>query len=335
VAEDVILEPISTSVYVSFMKRGAFGVVACISALACAHEAHAGTLWVVFPGQANPCDFDEFSAALRARVADADVRVGLHDVDASDAVVAFERSGDNWTLEVRAVNEPPMRRSLPKPGVDCSALSEAAALMVDRYLDDIHWTGAGTEAEKLVPLPPLPPPPHFQFAAEASGFGGLLTAGTLLGAGLDFGLRRGAWVAEVGGAVYFPVPVQFELSTDPTQPQGSLQVTSARTDLAVGRRFEFGPGAVRVEICPGVDLFWVSASGGTLFHQVPQLGVVPMIGALLGYDLHVNDRFFVALRASGRLLLTQETFYVEGFSTTVQTQRFEAELSLALGTFLF
>lgn len=142
-----------------------------MAVLAAAAPAAAGTLWVAFPSGADPCGYDQLAAALHARLGEVSVRPGVHDATGDDVDVALERAGSDWGLRVKAGGERELERKLPKPGTDCVATTETAALMVERYLEDIRWTGGGAVVSKLPPLPPPPPPPRWQMVVEVGGAG--------------------------------------------------------------------------------------------------------------------------------------------------------------------
>ncbi len=325
------------------MSRG--GCLIVIAALATAASADAGTLWVVFPSGAEPCGFDQLAAALHARLGDVSVRPGVHDVLGDDVDVAVERSGSDWGLRVRAAGERELERKLPRPGTDCVATTETAALMVERYLDDIRWTGGGAVVQQLPPLPPKPPPPPWQMILEAGGAGVLLvpqdTPNLAAGSGqpipgpggvLDIGVRWGNWQAEISGA-YFQLPQQSLGSVTTrtgTQP-AVLQWFLVPMEVALGHRFPTGFGAFRLEVTPGAELY--RATPSNVYNGVAQLSLLPSVGVRVGYDFPIWKRLFLTIGAEARAHQAQE--YTTILLNDVSTGFFDGNAFLTLGYVFF
>ena len=229
----------------------------------CALPARAGTLWIAFPARADPCGFDQLASALRARLPGVEIRPGVHDVGPSDADVALDLRDDQWSLRVAAAGEQELRRELPPPGADCLALSETAALMVERYLDDLRWTGISA----VVAAVPAPTPaPPVQAIVEIGGGAVLGALGLTPAAELDLGVRRGPWQLEATGEAARSGQLAFAAS-DPGP--GDLSLSTALAQLSIGRLFGVGFGALRLEVTPGAELLWAQASGAKLFQQKP------------------------------------------------------------------
>jgi hypothetical protein len=314
------------------MVRG--GCLLAIVALVAAAPARAGTLWVAFPSGAEPCGYDQLAAALHARLGDVSVRPGVHDVLGDDVDVALERDGSEWGLRVRATGERELERKLPKPGTDCVATTETAALMVERYLDDIRWTGGGAVVQKLPPLPPKPPAPPWQMVLEVGGAGELFTIQSTNPIGsagaLDIGVRWGNWQAELAGEV-FQLP-QEPLGFVPNGSSATLQLLVVPLELAVGRHFPTGFGAFRLELAPGAELFWATRSAN-LFGQNDSPGLLPSLGLRLGYDFPLWRRLFLTLRVEARAHPVDE-FVTTGL-LTVSTGYFDGNAALTLGYVFF
>jgi hypothetical protein len=323
------------------------GRLFAIVALGAAASANAGTLWVAFPSGAEPCGYDQLAAALHARLGDVSVRPGVHDVMGDDVDVALERSGSDWGLRVRAAGEQELERKLPRPGTDCVATTETAALMVERYLDDIRWTGGGAVVQRLPPLPPKPPPPPWQMVLEVGGAGALLvpqvapnlSSGSgqpIPGPGgiLDIGVRWGNWQAELSGG-YFQLPEQNLGGNVYTVKNGSqpatLQWFVVPVELALGHRFSTGFGAFRLEVAPGAELY--QAQPANLYNGTTQLAVLPSVGLRLGYDFPIWKRLFLTLGAEVRAHGAKE-FLAIGLET-VSTGFFDGNAILTLGYVFF
>jgi hypothetical protein len=82
--------------------------------------------------------------------------------------------------------------------------------------------------------------------------------------------------------------------------------------LVAGWRPHLGPGTLRLELAPGTELLWVSATGPNLFQQHPGFGASPYVGARVGYEIGLPAGFALALRGEGRVFLSQAQLGVVG-----------------------
>jgi hypothetical protein len=319
-----------------------------LASLGLATQARAGTLWVDWPEAPEPCGYDEVAVALRARLPGQDVQSGRHVVEAGHAQLAFSLANGDWLLELRAPDNPELRRNLPSPAVgDCLAFAERASLVVDRYLQDIHWTGAPVVVDRLE-RPTLPIPPAPWHGVVELGVGGgpsdvQLIAGTAfrwLGVGvpaaqLDVGFRRGPWLAELGALGELPTEVSGGALTDGTA--ATLHLQGALGRLSFGRLFGLGPGALRAELVPGAQVFKAWSSGSEfLKHRQTTLAVDPFVGARVGYQYPLGARFFVSLRLEARVLLIRDEFEVPGLDVLhARTSPVSGEGTLCLGYLFF
>jgi hypothetical protein len=339
--------------------------LASLLILAGASTARAGTLWVVLPGEGQPCEFEQFATALRARLPETQVMLGLHDVSAEDVVVTLARDGDDWSLEVRAAGQPQLRRALQRPGGECVALSETVALMVDRYLDDIHWTGGRVVVGKLAPPPPPPPPAHWQLVAELAIGGSTGLQETIASPSAsgqystqpgytpayeaNLGVRHGIWQIEVGGTLFLP-PSQVTLTAnDPTTLCSAnnclLQVLNIAVQLPAGLHLNTGFGAFRAEVVPGLDVLWASSSGPGVIHpaSTTPANATPAfcLGLRIGYEFPLISQLFVAIRVESHVVLEETTFAANptsnpsDFQEKISTGRFEGSASIGLGYAFF
>jgi hypothetical protein len=297
-----------------------------------AATVHGGTLWVAFPAQAESCSYAQVSNALHARLGDVDVRPGVHDVAGSDVSVALERDGSDWELRVRAVGEPELRRKLPKAGTDCVELTETSSLMIERYLDEIRWTGGRAVMQKLPPEPPKPPSPPWQIVLEvgggaAAGALGLAPAGTL-----DVGARKGPWQLLLSGEVQGQKKTALSVGVPGGVPAtGTLTLQAAAVQVSAGYFVATGFGELTLEVTPGAELFWSSTQGDNLPHHHSANTTVPFLGLRVGYDFPVWRRLFLSLRLEARAH-ANIAFVVTGAPNfTVSTGNFDGYASLAVG----
>jgi hypothetical protein len=93
----------------------------------------------------------------------AGIRIEEGPVIEGDLVARLSRERGRWQLLVKqADGSVALRRSLDLPAKECALLGRTAALVIDRYLEDVRWPG---RPPKLQPLPqpepsgePSPPP---------------------------------------------------------------------------------------------------------------------------------------------------------------------------------
>ncbi len=300
--------------------------------LALAPLAHAGELGLRVP-DGTPCGSEPFAAALRARLPGTNVTTGA--TTSAEAVeVSLARDDGQWSLTILAPGQPPLRRPLP-PGDDCVALSEAAALIADRYLSSIEWTKGPVEVSRL---PPPEPPPPLQLLVELGGGAGLGLTGVAPAGQLELGLSRGAWFAELSAA--WLGLGERTLATSSAVPVTLAQQTGA-AQLSLGRRLGLGPGHVRLELLGGAELFFVTASAATEVHPnpLPHSGTVvtPLgfAGARAGYTLMLSERWSLSLRVEARAHLGEQRFSVEGYSESLVTHPVDGEVTLAVGRLFF
>jgi len=272
-------------------------VLVGLAAFARAATVQGGALWVAFPAQAESCSYEQLSIALRARLGEVDIRRGVHAAEGHDVSVVLQRDGRDWELLVRAAGALELRRKLPEAGTDCVELSETAALMIERYLDDIRWTGGRAELQPLATTAPTPPPPHWQVVLEFGGGVGVNSLGLAPATTVDVGMRKGPWQFEVSGElqgrVQTTVVVDGVLETGTVTAQGSLQ-------LSAGYLVATGFGAVSLELAPGAEFFGSSTSTGTPPQYEVALTAVPFLGLRVGYEFPLGKQFFLSLRVEVR-----------------------------------
>jgi hypothetical protein len=295
-----------------------------------AATANAGPVWLALP-PAPPCGFESIASAMRARLA-VELIEGRAP-RAAEVQISVEPDGRAWTLVIAAPGQVALRRSLGE-ALDCSAFSEEAALIADRYLQSIAWSAAPAEVNRL---PPPPPPPPLQVLLEVGGGGELGLSGITPGGALQAGVRRGPWQLEAGFA--FLGTGQLRLSTS-TPIGATLTQVSSAAQLALGRLVPFGPFAARFELLGGAEVFFGQAAPDASGYPNPvlhrALTVTPLgfLGARVGVELAVTARFFFALTVQGRAHLGQVRIEVEGYPEHFVTRLVDGGAGLSVG-FLF
>ncbi len=285
--------------------------------------ASAPQISVELPAQPGPCGFSELASALRRRLPGATLRPELLGEDRRDVRVRYGERDGRWTLTIRAGDAPPLRRELPSPGVDCVALSETAALMLERYLDEVHWGGG--EAARLAPLAPPPAVPPTEAILSVGAWGGMGPLGLAPGGEGGLAVARGRWRF---GAVGDLLPSRSAVVAG--APGATLAAQAGNLELAGGPAWPVGSGDFRLELVPGAELLWASSSGGRLFQHRPGLAASPFAGARAGFELPLGERFDLALRLTGRAFFARNGLSVEGFGAEALPAPFDAAIALAI-----
>jgi hypothetical protein len=285
------------------------------------------TVWVVVPEQGAPCSFEDVAGALRARLGTRDVRRGEHAVDGESVQLAVGHQGTDWFLDLESEGHPRLRRPLPGPEGDCLALTEAAALVADRYLEDVHWIGPPVVIEP-VPSEVVAPADGWHAGLDVAVAGGSGLADLTGAAQLHAGARWGKLLLGLSAGIQLPSDVAF-VAGDPTQ--GSLHAEAGTAQVAAGRRWDAGPGAVELELTPGVEWFRSWTTGGQIYHRQDRWTAAPYVGLRAGYALPLSRHFFVAARAQCEALIQSQVFEVSGYSSALRAQAVEWEGSVAAG----
>jgi hypothetical protein len=297
--------------------------------LAHASTASASTLWVSLPvTEAAPCTNAQIRDAILLRRPNADLREGSTPGQ-GDLWADIKPGPEGWSLTVSGANERTLHRLLPPPGADCVDLSENTALMLDRFLEEIHWTDRSARIERIVhappPEPPGPPVP-IRGVVELGPSLGYGQAALAPGLQLDVGIRRSVLEVALSGRTALPEKV------DVTQPAsvGQFSIQTAQLEVVAGARIHLGPGTLRLDGEGGTQLWWVSSSGPLLFHQQTANGVFPLLGARVGYEIGLPAHLALAVRAESWALLRTGTFQVEGYPQEITSRRWDGNLSVAL-----
>jgi len=230
----------------------------------------APTLWLSVPAGAG-CRVEEFVAAVVGRRPDLAVRAGS-EPGAGDAAAAIDVEERGWRLTVKRAGMEPLHRSLPPPGADCVATSSTAALMIDRALEDLHWNGAAVRIEPMAreaapgaderaPVPPAVPREPLPVEARiALGAGAATEFGSVLPAlSLELGAQLGPWSIGAGATG----SLAAHAAVGGVSTVGRYTAVPIDLQLIAGRRFSLGPGWLRLEFAPGLELALASATGAT------------------------------------------------------------------------
>jgi hypothetical protein len=230
-----------------------------------------------------------------------------------DVTVSIASGSDHWTLRVQAAGHDDLERNLPPPTDDCIALAETSALMVDRYLDQIQWSGIAPAVHEL---PPPPPPPPWQAIAS---LGPTADRGALAiepGGSIDLGVKRGIWqLVLTGGSAFQSIaPVQGAENTT-----GAFHLVTIAAGVAPGLQLRAGPGSLDLEVPLGLEIYraqitgtsvvlFTTNSNSPLDPKRVVIETLPFVGARIGYAIHLSQRFSLIPRLEARGHLGQVTF---------------------------
>lgn len=308
------------------------GLALAVAAMIRATTAQGGTLWVSFPSQSEACGYTELQAALHARLGDVDIQPGPHDVAGNDVGVDLERdSATSWELRVHLRGERELQRQLSKSETSCVEFIETSALMIERYLDDIHWAGDRALVLKLPPVPPKPPPPPWHMFVQVGGAVAAGALGLTPAVTFDLGARRGHWQLALSGELqrHQQTTVSSSASTEVPE-EATLTLQSAAAQLSAGYLVTTGVGALSFELTPGAEFFWASTMGGNLPHHGSALTAVPFLGLRLGYATPIWHRLFLSLQVEARVHSNVDFVVTGAPDFTVSTGNVDGYLSLGL-----
>lgn len=287
----------------------------------------APALRVELAASEGPCQAGQLLDAVRERRPEA--VAGSAEAAQPGDLRAVVTAASPWVLTVHDGGKVILRRDLPPPGEDCAALAETAALMLDRFLDEIAWS---PEAAPLGPLPPEPPRERLHGAAAVS-FALVPGLGTTVqpAIGAAFALRRGPWRAELSADVALG-------ERDPVDPSdsgaGGFDVTALRPTLRAGRAVPLGAGELVLGGAAASDILFVSATGPRIFHSRSTSAGLAGGGLTAGYQIGFSG-FVLGARADALLMGGSAQFGVEGYPETLVTHRLDWRFSIGVARQIF
>ena len=316
------------------------GSSAALAALLAAGVAQGGTLSVALPAEAGPCDFGQLAVALQAQLPGAVVVQGPTPSPDNVAIV-FSAGRQTWQLRVAAPGAQELRRELPAPGSECTALAETSALIIERYLESIAWT---PEPAVVTPLPPPPPPLPWQLVLDL-GVGGYLGRALVAPLGeLAVGARHGRWQLTAGLAspLLGPVAGQVALSTMQALPDlpttGTIQSWLFAVDAALAYRVPLPFGTAAFSLEPGVELVRAVPSPTShppLFSDATSLAASPDLGLSAAYEVPLSARISLGIRVRARAMAVQTVFAAPGENGRLVTSWVDGDATLGVTALLF
>ena len=199
-------------------------------------------------------------------------------------------------------------RDLPRAGESCATLSQAIALVVERYFRELAPAPASEPATADLP----PPNPLVSVPAAPERVGPRLGVGLAFGfysaqPGAVAGLQVGYWLAP---SLHIELALSADLAAHSEQLGSALvELRSFPAELAVGvgqrwRTLEFFAG-------PELRVTLEDARGVALRSFRPTPGAQVSAGAGIGLDWWPTGVLGLSLRASGDYVLTSTKFRVE------------------------
>jgi hypothetical protein len=284
------------------------------------------TLWLRadFP-QGSSCHVAALTSAIRAQRPEVVVALGARP-GPSDLEAELTQGTTAISLSIRGRGKP-LRREIPLTGEDCDESLQTAALMIDRYLDELNQNPEETPIEGLTTSTPT----SHAFTVALGPSVVQAPAGLSPGLVLEVDLRLGLFSLALGGELNLP---QHEAATEVT---GTYDVSPAAIWLAAGVTPQLGPGRLVAQASLGLSLLWVSIGQTTppTYEQQQGSAADPFVGLRLGYVLDLSARFSLGLRYEERWVPSPTTFSVFGYSGSVSVRAFSGDLALLVGYTLF
>jgi hypothetical protein len=284
----------------------------------------APTLWLsIDVGPRSPCRLDALAAAIRVQRPDAALALGAPPHASDLEAVLADRDG-TLILTVHGQGRP-LSRELPPAEATCEEALQTAALMIDRYLDELHASGAEASIESLAPGPGPAFGVQLGPSVVQAPFG--LSAGVVL----QLDLRVGLLLLSLGGEAN----LSQSKAIGPSVPDATYDVNPAATWLAAGVAPRLGPGRLFGQLSLGLSILWASARSPSLFQTKQGLTVDPYLGLCAGYVLDLPAHFGLALRYEERWVPAPTAFAVEGVPRTVSVRALSGDLAFLVGYTFF
>jgi hypothetical protein len=273
--------------------------------------------------QGDPlCPAAALEGAVRARVPS--VQVGGAPSGGDDLRASLFPDETGFSLEVRRAGEVALRRELRIE--ECQLAVDTAALVIDRFLDEIHWSGKPATIEPLPAPPPVVAPlpqrrPRFEFGA-----------GPVLWLGAPDDVRAGALIAATV-RLEDPFEASF-LALGSASSAASLPASGAidlrQAVLALSAAACAEPGIFR--LCAG-PLLGARASLGSAT-GVRQAGSAviwqPEAGLQARAAVRLGAGFLLGIQLLGSVIPGSATFTVSGSDARRTLSKVDAMASMSL-----
>ncbi len=272
--------------------------------------------------QGDPrCPAAALEGAVRARVPS--VQVGGEPSGGDDLRASLLPAETGFSLEVRRAGEVALRRELRIE--ECQLAVDTAALVIDRFLDEIHWSGKPATIEPLPAPPVVEPLPQRRQRFE---FG----AGPVLWLGAPDDVRAAALIAatvrleEPFEASFLALGAASSAASLPAS--GSIDLRQAALALSAAACAE--PGRFRLCAGPlaGARASLGSATGvrqaGSAVIWQPEAGLQARAAVRLGAG------FLLGIQLLGSVIPGSATFTISGSDARRTLSKVDAMASMSL-----
>jgi hypothetical protein len=265
------------------------------------------------------------------------------DPEGDDLIVHLASEVPGWRLELkRADGTVALSRSLNPREPGCDAAAETAALILDRYLEDIEWAGRVVIGALDESPPESVQPGSPRDAAPSDRLEVSLGAGMRMSVPYEFSagasveatvrvlsdLRVGVWA--FGGT-----SVSTRVATGNPSVSGSVWVQTTLAEVTGQWCFGASPISACVGPWAGVALF-LAGTSGNLNQARTELATLPVVGPGAQVAYALPNHFAAVLEAAAMFPLGSARFTVEnGSPAQVSTPRFDGVFSLRLGRSFF
>jgi hypothetical protein len=298
--------------------------LSAVSTLLLSAESSGPTLWLELDVAAgSPCTAEGVAAAIRGLRPELALKIGKRPSAVELQAVLSERNG-SLALTIQGWGAP-LSRDLPAAPTSCTDASETAALIVDRYLDEVYSTGGedlvAPVADRFRPSLALelgPSLTQMPLGLSPNPSPGLI---------LVLDLQLGWLLFSTGGEVDLPGNKPIAAAAE-----GSYHAQPAVVWFAAGVDPRLGPGRLVFQASVGLSLLWVQLHSS--LHQEQSKNATNLyVGGVAAYLLDLPAHFTLGLRFEERVVLDPSTFVVEGIpgATSVTVRQFTADLALLAG----
>ena len=285
------------------------------------------------------CDLPAaLEAALRSRLPGVRVDRDLAQ-SPGDLRAQLSRGPAAWLLELQGDAGVALSRELLLPQDECAVAAETSALVVERFLEEVRWSG---RPQPIAPLPSLAPPPPPLIVAplplqRPRPHALALALGPAAWLGLPSDLRPAALLeasARLGeqlrlGGSFLLGGAATQTVTIESQVRGTTSVSAGL--LAAHASLCDGPGAL--SLCAGALVGArgsLGSSSGTLFQKSSAFLVQPEVGVRASAGLRLGSRWELGLALIGGVALGSASFVVDGAQAQRSLPRLDVAAALRL-----
>jgi hypothetical protein len=232
-----------------------------------------------------------------------------------DLAVSLTPNAQGWELAMhRADGSLALHRDL-RPG-ECSEAADTAALIVERYLDDIEWPGRPVTLNLLAkpdgPASPTTPGPTLEIEAGVAGRIGMWPGGGAPGVSAEIGSRVIAHLRVSLWGEWSPLQSRSFTVGGNSPVAGVVTLQTMFAAFTGGYCGELGPAVGCASIVAGAAILRGS-SRGTVYRADTATDVLPALGAALRLTVPIAWKLAATLELTPIAPLGTATFQVEDY----------------------